>query len=250
MTKLLLRPRQETGVWGLPSKAVVACVLPLHLVLSAALWPGEWCASASEPIPPKTVVLTFDDAVKSQLDVVAPLLKEYGFGATFFISHAWMNDREHFMTWEEVAKLHQMGFEIGNHSWTHLGFNTPRTAARMAGELALVENELAKGGVPKPISFAWTGNAFGPDSLAVLEKAGYRLARRGMQPEAPYGSLELGPLFDPARHHPRCIPSAGDGYPNWTLEHFKQVVDRGTTWLVAVVRFYCVPDAAHPWGHT
>ncbi len=236
--------------WGSPAEAAVACKLPLRLVLSAALWPALWCASAAEPIPAKTVVLTFDDAVKSHVEVVAPLLKEYRFGATFFISHAWMNDREHFMSWEDVTKLHQMGFEIGNHSWTHVGFNTPSTAARLAGELALVENELRKVGVPKPISFAWTGNAFGPDALAVLEKAGYRLGRRGMQPEAPYGSLELGPLFDPRRHHPLFIPSAGDAYPNWTLEHFQEVVDRATTGQVVVVQFHGVPDVAHPWVHT
>jgi peptidoglycan/xylan/chitin deacetylase (PgdA/CDA1 family) len=195
-------------------------------------------------------VLTFDDAVKSHLEVVAPLLKEYGFGATFFISHAWMNDREHFMSWEEVAKLHQLGFEIGNHSWTHAGFNTPRMAARLAGELALIENELTKVAVPKPITFGWTGNAFGPDCLAVLEKADYRLARRGMQPEAPYGSLELGPLFDPLRHHALLIPSAGDAYPDWTLEHFKKVVDRAGGGQIAIVQFHGVPDVKHPWVHT
>jgi len=32
----------------------------------------------------KVVVLTFDDAVKSHRTFVAPLLKELGFGATFF----------------------------------------------------------------------------------------------------------------------------------------------------------------------
>jgi len=230
-------------------------LLPLirtMMVRGAALVSAALCVSvsASEPIPNKTVVLTFDDAVKLHLENVAPLLKEYGFGATFFISHAWMNDREHFMSWEEVAKLQQMGFEIGNHSWTHPGFNTPRMAARLAGELALVENELIKVDVPKPITFAWTGNAFGPDCLAVLEKAGYRLARRGMQPEAAYGSLELGPLFDPRRHHPLLIPSAGDAYPDWTLERFKKVVDRAGGDQIAVVQFHGVPDVKHPWVHT
>lgn len=205
---------------------------------------------AGESIPPKTVVLTFDDAVQSQLDVVAPLLQQFGFGATFFISHAWMNDTAHFLSWDEVAKLHQMGFEIGNHTWTHAGFNTPRLAAQLAGELALVENELAKVGVPKPVSFAWPGNAFGPDALAVLQKAGYRFGRRGMQPEAPYGSLEMGPLFDPGRHHPLLIPSAGDAYPNWTLEHFKAVVDRTSAGHAAVVQFHGVPDVQHPWVNT
>ncbi len=201
-------------------------------------------------LPAKTVVLTFDDSVRSHLEVVAPLLKQYGFGGTFFISHAWMNDKEYFLTWEEVAELHAMGFEIANHTWTHAGFDTPRQAARLAGEIALVENELARVKVPKPVTFGWTGNKFGPESLAVLEQAGFRLARRGMQPEAPYGSMELGPLFDPVRHHALLVPSAGDAYPDWTLEHFKTVVDRAVEGQAAVVQFHGVPDVKHPWVHT
>lgn len=216
----------------------------------AALLAVTFRAVAAESAPPRTVVLTFDDAVKSHLEVVAPLLKERGFGATFFITHAWMNDREHFLSWDDVARLHRMGFEIGNHSWTHAGFNTPRAAARLAGELALVEYELARVGVPKPVSFAWTGNAFGAEGLAVLQQAGYRLARRGMQPEAPYGGLELGPLFDPRRHHALLIPSAGDAYPDWTLEQFRKVVDRAGAGQIAVVQFHGVPDLVHPWVHT
>lgn len=208
------------------------------------------CANASEPVPDKTVVLTFDDAVKSHLTVVAPMLQEYGFGATFFISHAWMNDTEYFLAWEEVAALHKMGFEIANHTWTHGGCSTPRAASRLAGELALVENELAKVGVPKPISFGWPGNTFGPAALPVLEQKGYKLARRGMQPEAPYGTLELGPLFDPLRYHALLIPSAGDAYPNWDLAHFKKVVDRTGEGKIAVVQFHGVPDERHPWVHT
>jgi peptidoglycan/xylan/chitin deacetylase (PgdA/CDA1 family) len=38
------------------------------------------------------VVLTLDDAPKSHRTFVAPLLKELGFGATFFITHGFMTD--------------------------------------------------------------------------------------------------------------------------------------------------------------
>ena len=37
-------------------------------------------------IPDRLVVLTFDDSAKSHYTVVRPLLKEYQFGATFFIT--------------------------------------------------------------------------------------------------------------------------------------------------------------------
>src|SRR6266478_8953714 len=81
-------------------------------------------------IPAKTVVLTFDDAVKSHRTFVAPFLKELGFQATFFVTHKWMDDPTNFMTWGDIAEIHQMGFEIGNHSWTHPDFSVPKNATR------------------------------------------------------------------------------------------------------------------------
>src|SRR5262249_2911035 len=46
------------------------------------------------------------------------------------------------------------------------------------------------------------------------------------------------------------VPSAGDAYPNWTLEHFKEVVDRAATGQAAVLQFHGVPDVQHPWVNT
>ena len=140
-------------------------------------------AVTGQASPKRTAVLTFDDAVRSHRQFVAPLLAEIGFGATFFVTHRWMGDRGNFMSWEEIAEIAGMGFEIGNHSWSHPNFSVPKNAARMEGELALVENALAKVGVEKPISFAWCGNHFGPEALKKLRSLGYRFARRGLSPE-------------------------------------------------------------------
>jgi len=204
----------------------------------------------AETLPDKTVVLTFDDAVKSHVTFVAPALKERGFGATFFISQLWMNDPENFLSWEDVATIHEMGFEIGNHTWTHMGTSTPARAARLEGELALVEYKLRKVGVPKPISFAWPGNSFCIEGVQVLEKCGYQLARRGMQPEMPYGRIEIGPLYEPERHHRLLIPTTGDAYPDWTLDHFKELVNTWKPGQPVILQFHGVPDITHPWVHT
>src|SRR5258706_2115284 len=110
---------------------------------------GIACSALLRRVPDKLVVLTFDDAVKSHRTFVGPLLKEFGFRATFFVTHCWMDDTEHFMNWEEIAELHRMGFEIGNHSWTHPNFADPKIAARMTEELGLVEEALSKVGVPR-----------------------------------------------------------------------------------------------------
>jgi peptidoglycan/xylan/chitin deacetylase (PgdA/CDA1 family) len=199
----------------------------------------------------KSVVLTFDDAVKSHRTFVGPLLKELGFRATFFVTHAWMSDTANFMSWSDIAELHQMGFEIGNHSWTHADFSQPRNAARLAGELALVEYELARVKVPKPTSFAWPGNSFGPEAVAAVLTRGYSMARRGGMPEVEYGRAEtVGPLFDPERRHRMLIPTTADAYPKWTFEHFQSVVSNAPAGRAVVLQFHGVPDVAHPWVHT
>ena len=211
---------------------------------------GDTPAGAPEKAGDKVVVLTFDDAVKSHRTFVAPLLKELGFSATFFVTQRWMADTANFMTWDEIAEIHRMGFEIGNHSWTHGNFSSPREAARLPAELALVESELQKVKVPKPTSFAYSGNSFGPEAVEQLKALGYTLARRGMQPEVPYGKIEAGPLYDPEGHHPLLIPTSGDSYPGWTLQHFQKVVDQAGPGKIKVLQFHGVPDPSHPWVDT
>jgi peptidoglycan-N-acetylglucosamine deacetylase len=213
---------------------------------------GAKASAAPQPIPDKLVVLTFDDAVKSHRTFVGPLLKQLGFGATFFVTHRWMDDTNNFMNWNEIAELHQMGFEIGNHSWTHADFSTPKHAARLAGELFLVDRALDQTTpkVPRPVSFAYCGNTFGPEAVQRLTDLGYKFSRRGAQPETAYGKMEIGATFDPRKHHPLLIPTTGDAYPNWTLDHFKKVVAEAKSGQAVVLQFHGAPDVAHPWVHT
>jgi len=204
----------------------------------------------AQRIPDKTVVLTLDDAVRSQIDFVAPLLESYGFKATFFFTHCWMDDQAHFMSWQDAAELNRRGFEIGNHTWTHSPFDEPANAAKLGDELQKVDDALAKAGVPKPISFAWPGDNFGPEAVEQLRKHGIELARRGMQPEVPYGEIEVGPLLDVKKNHPLLVPTTGDAYPGWTLDHFKKEVAGARDGKVVVLQFHGVPDTVHPWVNT
>jgi hypothetical protein len=62
--------------------------------------------------------------------------------------------------------------------------------------------------------------------------------------------MEPGPAFDPARHHPLLIPTAGDAYPDWTFDYFKQMVSGARDGRAVVLQFHGVPDIAHPWVYT
>ncbi|MBL7134651.1 MAG: polysaccharide deacetylase family protein, partial [Phycisphaerae bacterium] len=95
--------------------------LALCGVVVSATASGARAKEKPLPIPDKLVVLTFDDGNRSDITRVAPLLKRYGFGGTFFITEGvgFTKDKKAFLTWDEVRKLHRMGFEIGNHTRSH-----------------------------------------------------------------------------------------------------------------------------------
>lgn len=220
--------------------------------LLAVMFPRWTQAKASGPDSnqdDKVVVLTFDDAVKNHRTFVAPFLKNLGFGATFFVTHCWMIKSQDpftkptdYMTWPDIAELHALGFEVGNHSWTHPNFAVPRDAARMAGELALVDYALQKVGVPRPISYAHTGNHFGPEAMQVLKSRGYKFARRGPGPEVPERShrTEMAPTYDPQKHHRLLIPATVITEVN--LEYFKKVVGEARAGHIVVLEFHGIPD--------
>jgi peptidoglycan/xylan/chitin deacetylase (PgdA/CDA1 family) len=221
------------------------------LVLSAFLVIlGADPAFAKEPIPDKLVVLTFDDASKSHFTVARPLLKKYGFGATFFITEGFdfPTNKRDYMTWEEITKLHEDGFEIGNHTQDHKGV-TRENLRDLAAQLRGINVQCKKHGIPVPISFAYPGNAIERDALPVLKELGIKFARRGGAPEYPYKEGR-GFAYEPGLDHPLLIPSAGDARPGWTLDDFKRAVGQARHAKIAVLQFHGVPDTAHDWVTT
>ncbi len=81
-------------------------------------------------IAPKSVLITIDDGYVSGFDVGVPILKKYGFPATFFIYTNYLNNGGKSLTWAQLTKLRDDGFEIGCHTVSHLDLrHKPKTAA-------------------------------------------------------------------------------------------------------------------------
>ncbi len=199
------------------------------------------------PIPEKLVVLTFDDAAKSHFTKAGPLLKELGHGATFFVTEGFdfPTNKKDYMSWEEIRALHNMGFEIGNHTIDHGAV----TAPDLAGRLRALNKKFAEYKIPKPISFAYPGNAISPAALSILKAEGIRFARRGGSPEYAYAT-GAGVGYEPYLDHPLLIPSAGDSRPGWKLDDFKKAIAKAHSGRIAVLQFHGVPDTAHNWVNT
>ena len=71
-------------------------------------------------IPPKTVVLTFDDAYKSVYTEAFPVLKAKGWPFTVFVSTQYIAEGyRHYMSWQQLREIQRFGGEVGNHSLTH-----------------------------------------------------------------------------------------------------------------------------------
>jgi peptidoglycan/xylan/chitin deacetylase (PgdA/CDA1 family) len=207
-------------------------------------------ADDRQPVPEKLVVLTFDDSVKSHYEVARPLLKRYGFGATFFISEGFhfTTDKTNYMTWDEIRALHDDGFEVGNHTRDHMGVSS-KNVDRLEEQIAAVDRRCEEHGIPKPVSFAYPGNGIVPEALPVLKAHGILFARRGGAPERPY-EKGRGFAFEPGQDHPLLIPSAGDARPAWTLDDFKEAVSQARGGRIAVLQFHGVPEGEHPWVNT
>lgn len=76
---------------------------------------------AGAALPPKPVVLTFDDGYGDHYQYVFPILQEYGFTGTFFIitDTADHNVPGH-LNWGQIAEMADAGMSIESHAKVHL----------------------------------------------------------------------------------------------------------------------------------
>ncbi len=75
-------------------------------------------ALTNSTLPPKTVVITFDDGHSSDV-IAARELKQRGLPAAFFVTWSRLGCAS-FLNRDQVVELEDWGFEIGSHGWAHV----------------------------------------------------------------------------------------------------------------------------------
>lgn len=101
----------------------VRYILPVEEFRSQMAWmkqSGFRGLSVSEALlfPAPSVCITFDDGCETDLVAAAPLLCEFSFRATFYVTAGFL-DTPGYMTSHQLRELDSQGFEIGCHSMTH-----------------------------------------------------------------------------------------------------------------------------------
>lgn len=186
----------------------------------------------------KTVVLTFDDAIASHYTVAAPLLKSYGFGATFYVCEfpPDFSDSSKYLNWRQIQELSSMGFEIGNHTWHHTVVTNVNTDT-LEKEIAYIEDKCLALGIPKPVNFAYPGCYFSEAAVTLLKKRGYLSAR----------TCE-GKAYEPGKDDPFYLPAYGIAGTDTTI--FYNALKNQKENEIIVFLFHGVPDNAHAWVNT
>jgi peptidoglycan/xylan/chitin deacetylase (PgdA/CDA1 family) len=85
-------------------------------------WHGISVGQALQSYNAHDIVITFDDGCETDLVTAAPLLRELGFNATFYVTVNFL-DKPGFLTRQQLRELAGLGFEIGCHSMSHPHLN-------------------------------------------------------------------------------------------------------------------------------
>ena len=97
-----------------------------------------------EPLPDRSVVLTFDDGFENVYQLAFPILQQYGFPATVFLVAGYCGKTNHWpsqpsgiprlpiMTWEQIQEMDRADIEFGAHTHNH-----PRLDRVSGSELTL-----------------------------------------------------------------------------------------------------------------
>ena len=131
------------------------------------------------PLPPRPVVLTFDDTTEGLYQYAYPVLKRYGFPATYFIHTDYVGVRtvKDHCTWEQLAEMQASGLiSIQSHTRTH-----PADLRKLADKSLtkeLVESKLIiEKRMKKPVfAFAYTEGNHDARVRKAVQAAGYSIA--------------------------------------------------------------------------
>ena len=102
----------------------VRYILPLETFrsqmawLKASGWRGLNVSEASRYPAGPSVCITFDDGCETDLIAAAPVLREFGCNATFYLTAGFVG-APGYLSASQVRNLDAQGFEIGCHSLTH-----------------------------------------------------------------------------------------------------------------------------------
>lgn len=129
---------------------------------------------SGEDLPPKAVLISFDDGCDEQYDVTREVLDPYKMKAAFFIMTVSIN-RPNYMKADQIKALSDKGHSIGLHTWDH------HNVKKYLGEDWVKQIEKPRAALEKIIGkpvvhFAYPFGLWNPEAIPELKKRGMQSA--------------------------------------------------------------------------
>lgn len=91
-----------------------------HGYVTVSLYDLLYALTLGWPLPPKAVVITFDDGYRALMQYAAPVMQPYGYtGTVFVITELMDREFERYLTWPQAESLYAQGWKIEPHTKTH-----------------------------------------------------------------------------------------------------------------------------------
>ena len=139
------------------------------------------------PLPPDSVVVTFDDGYADNHEVALPILEEAGLPATFFLATGLMGtsltldryrgccERDAMLDWDQVRDLKARGHELGGHGRAHLELASLERA-RKEEEIEGCAADLALHAGERPRHFCYPRGSESEEVREVVTASGFEAA--------------------------------------------------------------------------
>lgn len=219
------------------------------------------------PLPPRAVLLTFDDSTKGTWEYGDPVLAASGFRAASFVITGWVGTHQpYYLTWDELKRMHASGrWDLESHSrFGHqrlpidvAGTTGPalinrlwlpaenrletldESAARVQADLAGSKSDLVDHGLPEPQLFAYPFSAAAtptnaPEAAAGTAATVHQLFAAGLVDSATAGAMS------PTEVQARTLRRVDVGTSTTTSQLF-DLVTGSTAASVASVRPFATP---------
>lgn len=152
---------------------------------------SQFLAFRKDPIQAKFFVITFDDGYSSVYTDAFPIMKEFGFTGTLFLTTSFIREQHRqdnswdttgedkwpvqHLLWHEVLQLMDEGWEVGSHGATH------RPLTYLPNDVAKNEIEYSKAFLEHRLStpirfFSYPFGNHDDRIKAMVRNAGYELA--------------------------------------------------------------------------
>jgi peptidoglycan/xylan/chitin deacetylase (PgdA/CDA1 family) len=123
--------------------------------------------------PDSAVVFTFDDGCETDLLAATPLLREFGFNATFYVVAGFIGQRRGYLSATQLREMADAGFEVGCHSRTHPNLSQLDSAG-LHDEIVVAKDEIEQMLGRSVKHFSCPGGFWSPEAARIAAEAGFK----------------------------------------------------------------------------